>query len=60
MSIAAQIKELRNFGCVVIFEETDNSSSKEKLKLNEAIETLQKRDEICFTQLHRGFSNQRQ
>ncbi len=60
ISNAAQIEELNNSGCAVIFEETVSSSSKNRPKLKEALATLQKGDEICFTKLHRGFSNQRQ
>ncbi len=60
ISIAAQNKELKNSGCVIIFEESVNSSSKNRPKLKEALGILQEGDEICFTQLHRGFSNQRQ
>lgn len=59
-SIASQIEELKNSGCVVVFEETVKSSSKSRPKLNEALGTLQEGDEICFTKLHRGFSNERQ
>ena len=59
-SITTQIEELKNSGCVLIFEEPLNSSSKNKTKLKEALRTLEEGDEICFTELHRGFSNQRQ
>ncbi len=60
ISIAAQIEELKKSGCVVIFEETVNNSSKNKPKFKEALGILQEGDEICFTKLHRGFSNQHQ
>ena len=60
ISIATQIEELKNSGCVVIFVETVINSSKNRPQLKEALGTLQKGDEICFTKLHRGFSTQQE
>ena len=60
ISIDAQIEELKKSGCVFIYEETVNSSSKNRPKLKDALGTLQEGDEICFTKLHRGFSNKEQ
>ena len=40
ISIASQIEELKNSGCLVIFAETVNSSSKIRPKLQEALGTL--------------------
>ncbi len=59
ISLAAQIEELKNSGCFIIFVETIKSSSTDRPKLKEALGTLREGDEICFTKLHRGFSTQR-
>ena len=60
ISIDAQIEELTNSGCLVVFQETFNSANKKRPQFNAALETLEEGDEIVFTKLDRGFNNQRQ
>lgn len=60
ISIDAQIEELKNAGCVVVFQETGSSASKERPQFDKALGTLEEGDEIVFTKLDRGFRNQRQ
>jgi len=60
ISIGAQIEELRNAGCVVVFQETTSSAYKERPQFETALGTLEEGDEIVFTKLDRGFKNQRQ
>ena len=58
--IGAQVDELMNAGCAFVFQETINSSNKERPKLDAALKILQEGDEIVFTKLDRGFRNQRE
>ena len=59
VSIGAQIEELRNAGCFVVFQETIHTNKK-RPQFDAALGTLKKGDEIVFTKLDRGFRNQRQ
>ncbi len=58
--IGAQIEELTNAGCSIVFQETINSSNKKRPQFNAALEALKRGDEIVFTKLDRGFRNQRE
>jgi len=60
ISIGAQVEELKNAGCVVVFQETVSSASKDRPQFDAALATLEEGDEIVFTKLDRGFRNQRQ
>ena len=60
ISIDAQIEELKNTGCVVVFQETISSANKDRPQFDAALRTLAEGDEIVFTKLDRGFRNQRQ
>ena len=60
ISVDSQIQELKNAGCKIVFQEDVCSTWKEKPQLASAIATLKKGDEIVFTKLDRGFSNQKQ
>jgi len=60
ISIGAQVEELKNAGCVVVFQETISSAAKDRPQFESAIATLEEGDEIVFTKLDRGFRNQRQ
>ena len=60
ISIGAQVEELKNAGCVVVFQETVSSGNKYRPQFEAALGTLQEGDEIVFTKLDRGFRNQRQ
>ncbi len=60
ISIGAQIEELKEAGCVVVFQETVSSADKARPQFEAALGTLEEGDEIVFTKLDRGFRNQRQ
>ena len=60
ISIGAQVEELKNAGCVVVFQETVSSASKDRPQFDAELATLEEGDEIVFTKLDRGFRNQRQ
>ena len=60
ISIGAQVKELKKAGCVVVFQETVSIADKERPQFDAALRTLEEGDEIVFTKLDRGFTNQRQ
>ena len=60
ISIDGQVDELKNSGCVVVFQERVSSANKERPQFDEALRILGKGDEIVFTKLDRGFRNQRQ
>ena len=59
ISIGAQVEALKSDGCVVVFQETTSSASKERPQFDAALATLEEGDEIVFTKLDRGFRNQR-
>ena len=59
VSISAQVEELKNNGCFVVFEETVSNSNKERPEFEAALGSLEEGDEIVFTKLDRGFRNQR-
>ena len=58
--IFEQIEELKNAGCIFVFQETVDNANKKRPQFDLALETLEKGDEIVFTKLDRGFRNQRQ
>jgi len=60
ISIGAQVEDLKNAGCFVVFQETVSSANKERPQFDAALETLEEGDEIVFTKLDRGFRTQRQ
>jgi len=60
ISISAQVEELKEAGCLVVFQETVSSANKERPQFESALEMLEEGDEIVFTKLDRGFRNQRQ
>ena len=60
ISIGAQVEELKNAGCVVVFQEMVNSANKKRPQFEAALGILEEGDEIVFTKLERGFRNQRQ
>ena len=60
ISIGAQVEELREAGCLVVFQETVSSANKERPQFEAALEMLEEGDELCLTKLDRGFRNQRQ
>ena len=60
ISIGAQVDELKNAGCVVVFEEMVSSANKDRPQFEAALGILEEGDEIVFTKLDRGFRNQRQ
>ena len=60
ISISAQVEELKNNGCFVVFEETVSNANKERPEFESALGSLEEGDEIVFTKLDRGFRNQRQ
>ena len=60
ISIGSQVEELKKAGCIVVFQETISSASKERPQFDAALATLEEGDEIVFTKLDRGFRNQRQ
>ena len=59
-SIGGQVQALKDAGCVVVFQETISSASKERHHFQIALSTLEEGDEIVFTKLDRGFRNQRE
>ena len=60
ISIAAQVEELKNAGCVDVFQEKVTISNKVRPQFDSALRILKEGDEIVFTKLDRGFRNQRQ
>ena len=60
ISVDAQIEELSNAGCFLVFQEKVNTANKKRPQFDAALGTLEKGDEIVFTKLDRGFRNQRQ
>ena len=60
ISIGAQVEELKNAGCVVVFQEMVSSANQERPQFEAALGILEEGDEIVFTKLERGFRNQRQ
>ena len=60
ISVDAQIEELNNAGCFLVFQENVNTTNKKRPQFDAALGTLEKGDEIVFTKLDRGFRNQRQ
>ena len=60
ISLGNQVAALKNAGCVVVFQETVSSASKERPQFERALGMLEEGDEIVFTKLDRGFRNQRQ
>ena len=59
-SIGGQVQALKDAGCVVVFQETISSASKQRQQFDLALSTLEEGDEIVFTKLDRGFRNQRE
>ena len=59
ISMVAQVEELKNAGCLVVFQETVSNSSRERPQFESALEMLEEGDEIVFTKLDRGFRNRR-
>ena len=59
VSISAQVEELRQAGCLIVFQETVSSSNKKRPQFEAALEMLEDGDELCLTKLDRGFCNQK-
>ena len=60
ISISDQVEELKEAGCLVVFQETISSAKKESTQLEAALEMLEEGDELCLTKLDRGFRKQSQ
>ena len=60
ISIGGQVQALKDAGCMVVFQETISSASKDRPQFDNAISSLNEGDEIVFTKLDRGFRNQRE
>ncbi len=60
ISIDGQVEELKNAGCVIVFQETISNANKERPQFEAALKTLKEGDEIVFTKLDRGFITQKQ
>jgi len=58
ISITAQIEELKNAGCLDVFQEKEvRNTNKCFTSFNSVLETLKKGDEIVLTKIDRGFRN---